>query len=153
MKHLIICVCCLCCAGCSRSEEPHQVVLAQGKWAVELAVTESQRYRGLSDRPSLPAGHGMLFVFPSSRVLEFCMRRTLIPLDIAFLDERLEVVAIHTMFVEPYGAEMRVYSSGLSARYALEVNAGELDRAGVKVGDRAVFSQSILRTAKAAPAP
>ncbi|MCD6303901.1 MAG: DUF192 domain-containing protein, partial [Planctomycetes bacterium] len=122
-------------------------------WQVELAVTPEQRYRGLSNRKELPAGRGMLFVFETPQVLEFCMRQCLIPLDIAFIDENLRVVKTCTMAVEPYGFERAVYSSDRPAQYALEVPAGSLAAAGVAVGDTVRFSGIEAGAAKALSAP
>lgn len=141
----IIACCLIGAAGCERKPEPAEVRIASRTWKVELALTEDARFRGLSDRAILGADEGMLFVYPSPRPLEFCMRRCVLPLDIAFLDEELRVVAIHTMAVEPYGEERRLYRSIVPAKYALEVNAGDFARAGVLVGQKAVFSQVIPR--------
>lgn len=93
----------------------------------------------------------MLFLYPSERVLEFCMRDCLIPLDIAFLSADLRVVRMHTMEVEPDMAGQIVYASDSPAQYALEVGAGELAAAGVRVGDRAVFSPSVPSATKVDP--
>jgi len=130
---------------------PPQVTLGSRTWIVDVAATEEQRYIGLSGRPQLAEGTGMLFLYPSERVLEFCMRDCLIPLDIAFLSADLRVVRMHTMEVEPDMAGQIVYASDSPAQYALEVGAGELAAAGVRVGDRAVFSPSVPSATKVDP--
>lgn len=108
-------------------------------WLIEVAVTEEDHYQGLSNRPFLPAHHGMLFVFAESDILTFCMRRCFIGLDIAFISSDMHIVGLDTMGVESYGKETTVYRSPVPAQYALEVNAGELRGSGVREGDTAVF--------------
>ena len=120
-----------------------KVTIHGGTWRVELATTSEQRYRGLADRTRLDADAGMLFIFPNPDVREFCMRQCLIPLDVAFIDVQGQVVKIHTMPVEPYGLDRAVYSSEKPAQYALEVRAGALAEAGVKIGDRVEFSADV----------
>lgn len=101
---------------------------------VEVAGTPADRQCGLSHRKSLPAGCGMLFVFPTSRPLVFWMKDTQMPLSIAFLDEKAVVVGIEKM--EPLQVRER-YRSPCPARYALEVNKGWFEKHGVRVGDTA----------------
>ena len=58
-------------AGCEKPQsgpQPSATVTIRGQsWQVELATTADQRYQGLSDRKDLPAGRGMLFIYPSRR--------------------------------------------------------------------------------------
>ena len=74
-------------------------------------------------------------------------------LDIAFIASDLRVVKTCTMPVEPYGFEEKTYPSEFPAQYALEVAAGQLAAAGVKVGDKVEFSPGVPPAAKAAPGP
>lgn len=140
-------------AGCSKRDEPDPPrVDINGKiWWVDLATTRQQRYRGLSGRATIRPGTGMLFLFRESEVRDFCMRGCLVPLDIAFLDEDLRVVRTHTMAVEPDLAGTETYSSGIPSQYVLELPAGELSAAGVRVGDRATLLGDIPDAAKAEP--
>jgi hypothetical protein len=142
-------------AGCDKPPpQPSAAVTIRGQsWQVELAATAKQRYQGLSDRKDLPAGRGMLFIYPQPRILDFCMRYCLIPLDIAFIGPDMRVVKIYTMEVEPYGRDTRLYGSEVPAQYALEVPKGALAAAGVRVGDKVEFSCDMPSAAKAEPDP
>lgn len=134
--------------------QPAEKVTIRGQtWVVELATTADQRYRGLADREDLPAGRGMLFVYPSPQRMDFCMRQCLIPLDIAFIGPDMRVVRMYTMEVEPYGLDKAMYTSGVPAQYALEVPKGALAAAGVQVGDTVEFSANMPPAAKAEPGP
>ncbi len=126
--------------GCDgqRDAGPPAVRIGRGTWQVELATDPDARYRGLSGRKQVPAGTGMLFVFPDERVRYFEMRHCHVPLDIAFLSARLTVLKTQTMPVEPDPSHpQRSYSSKWPAQYVLEVPAGELEGHGVAAGDPA----------------
>jgi hypothetical protein len=120
-----------------------EVTLHGKTWTVELAISDQQRRQGLAGRDHLPADRGMLFVFENSAVRRFWMQGCQIPLDIAFLDRDGTVVKTYTMTVEPDGLGRKRYSSVIPAKYALEVAAGQLAKAGVREGDTARISADI----------
>ena len=99
---------------------------------LEVADTPESRAIGLSHRPSLPAGDGMLFVFPSDDRAPFWMKDTLIPLSIAFISSDGRILDIQDMqqMTEDLHRPAQPY------RYALEVNQGFFKNSGVKAGDR-----------------
>ncbi len=104
---------------------------------LELALTTRQRVRGLSDRDSLQADGGMLFVFTKPEVVRFVMRRCKIPLDILFLAPDGRIVAMHEMVTQPYDTPDRNlpgYSSGEPAQFAIELPAGTLKQLNVFPG-------------------
>ena len=130
--------------GCQQASQP-QVTIHHTTWSVELATTSQQRMHGLAGREELAADAGMLFIFPDSAVRYFWMQGCFIPLDVAFLDAHRRVVGFGTMAAEPNQVGRVVYTSQAPAKYALEVNAGALEAAGVKIGDQADFSGDIPR--------
>jgi uncharacterized membrane protein (UPF0127 family) len=104
--------------------------------AAEVAATPAARSRGLMYRRELPAGRGMLFLFPASADHAFWMKNTPLPLDIVFIDEARTVVGIRADTV-PYSE--RALGVGRPSRYVLEVPAGFCARAGIAAGDRVEF--------------
>ncbi len=96
----------------------------QQKISVEVADTEETRQKGLMNRHEMKPDHGMLFIFDQSRVLNFWMKNTFIPLSIGFFDEncrlvqKLEMTEVASEMEEPKAT----YSSGKSALMALEMN-------------------------------
>ncbi|MBL1269278.1 MAG: DUF192 domain-containing protein [Halomonas sp.] len=106
---------------------------------VEVAETASQRQRGLMGRESLPENSGMLFRFESEQSANnaFWMYRTLIPLDIAFIDSDGRIVAINTMqpCESSSPSDCPSYPAGAAYHSALEVNGGYFAERGIKVGD------------------
>jgi hypothetical protein len=131
--------------GCHRKPPSPQVIINGRAWQVELALTPEQHAEGLAHRSSLAADSGMLFVFDQARPRQFWMRNCQIALDVAFISADRKVVSIRTMYPEPGKSEgdLATYNSGGDALYALEVAAGELDRAGVKPGQAVIFSPDI----------
>jgi len=97
---------------------------------VELARTAQEREQGLMYRESLEGGRGMLFVFPDAQIRSFWMQNTLIPLDIAYIDENLTIVDIQAM--EPQTEDP--HPSARPAMFALEVPQGWFKEKGIEVG-------------------
>lgn len=143
-------------AGCDQDPDrpkpaAPRVKIRRKTWFVDMAMTQEQRYTGMSWRREIADDVGMLFVYPHEQVLEFCMRDCYVPLDIAFLDSQRRVVRMQTMRVEPDPAGQITYSSVVEAQYALEVAGGSLARAGVQIGDTVTFLGDVPPTAKAEP--
>jgi uncharacterized membrane protein (UPF0127 family) len=97
----------------------------------ELARTDAERSRGLMNRPSLPDGEGMLFVFEREQILSFWMKNTLVPLSIAFIRTDGRIIEIRDM----EALDTTTVSSTRSVRYALEVPQGWFTRMGIEAGD------------------
>ncbi|GAB5467032.1 MAG: hypothetical protein Kilf2KO_00620 [Rhodospirillales bacterium] len=100
---------------------------------IEIAETDEQRAQGLMFREELAADAGMLFLYPSPRVIQMWMRNTLIPLDMLFLDDQGRVLVTADNAVP--GSEV-VISSFVPAMAVLELPGDAIERLGLKVGDR-----------------
>lgn len=116
-----------------------QMQIGRHSYTLEVAKTEAHRRRGLMMRDSIPQRWGMIFVFPDEDYRSFWMKNTRIPLDILYLDARGRVVSIHRML--PH-VETGTWSEG-PAMYAIELNAGEAESAGVKRGDVLVIPPEV----------
>ncbi len=100
---------------------------------VWLALTPEQQQEGLMFVPPdrIPDDGGMLFVFDREQVLNFWMKNTVTPLDIAYARADGEIVTIRTM--PPLTT--RTFSSIEPAMFALEVKAGTFEKLGIREGD------------------
>ena len=98
----------------------------------EVAADFATRARGLMHRESLGANTGMLFVFEQPEIQCMWMKNTLIPLSVAFLDERGAIINIADM--EPHSE--RTHCAARQASYALEMNRGWFAARGIKPGMR-----------------
>ncbi|MDX1483970.1 MAG: DUF192 domain-containing protein [Alphaproteobacteria bacterium] len=102
-------------------------------FTVELALTPAQRAQGLMWRRRIPADGGMLFLYPTDRVIQMWMKNTLIPLDMLFIDRAGLIVRVKQRAVP---GSLAPISSGLRARAVLELRGGTAARLGLKTGDR-----------------
>lgn len=96
----------------------------------EVAATSESRQTGMMLRTSMPSHRGMLFVFPE--VAKHCMwmRNTLVPLSVAFLDEKGRILNVEDM--QPKTEDN--HCSAGPARYALEMNLGWFGSRGMGAG-------------------
>ena len=119
--------------------QPKQVCFMEQCVAVEIADTNASRARGLQGVTSMPADHGMLFVFSSNEIFSFWMKDTMIPLDMLWIDEARKVVDIKAGLPPCVSDPCQVYTPSSMAIFVLEVNAKYAETHGLKVGDQAVF--------------
>ncbi len=117
--------------SCQADSSRFDLRLGQARFRVEVAMTPEESALGLMYRRQLEPDAGMIFVFEEQRHLRFWMKNTYIPLSIAFIDQRGQIVDIQDM--QPL--DETVIESARPARYAVEVNQGALEKAGVRVGD------------------
>ncbi len=101
------------------------------------ADTEDSRRQGLSNRTSLPADTGMLFIFPSVAIQGFWMKDMHFPLDIIWIDKDKKVIGIaKNATPESYPA---VFMSPDPIQYVLEIHAGTSADFGITTGTQLVF--------------
>jgi uncharacterized protein len=110
------------------------IPLSAGVYAIqaEVANTFPTRAQGLMFRRKMAPNHGMLFVFPASEAHCMWMRNTLLPLSVAFIDERGVILNIADM--QPQNDQSHCAVG--PARYALEMNQGWFAGKGIKAGAR-----------------
>ena len=116
---------------------------------LEIAKTPDELETGLMNRNSMPADHGMIFVFAAPQELHFWMKDTRIPLDIIFLDSGGKVVSIHHM----KAFDMTTITSGGFSQYAIELNLDAVAAAGVQPGDQLVLPPAVRPPPATQPVP
>ncbi|HEX6833695.1 MAG TPA: DUF192 domain-containing protein [Rudaea sp.] len=126
----------VCCAGAVHAAEP-SVELKGHRFDVELALDGPTQERGLMFRDSMPADHGMLFVFDRPATQTFWMKNCRMPLDILYFDQNYKLVSVQQRVPPCRSADGNcpVYPSDGPAQYVLELNAGTAEKLGVKPGD------------------
>lgn len=113
--------------------EEIKIKIASKTYNVKVAQTEDERETGLQNVKELPENSGMLFVFEEPQEVSMWMDETLIPLDIVFIDEEMNVINIHQGV--PNSKDMMTENN---VCYVLEVNINS----GISVGDELEFSGS-----------
>ncbi|MFN7054911.1 DUF192 domain-containing protein [Hyphomonas sp.] len=105
------------------------------RFTVEVADTPDAVQQGLMFREELAPDAGMLFDFGVTRPASMWMKNTLIPLDMLFIKEDGQVVAI-ARNAQPHS--LRSISPGVPVRGVLEIPGGRAQELGIQPGDRII---------------
>jgi uncharacterized membrane protein (UPF0127 family) len=116
--------------------------IGEKQFNLEIANTQGKRQTGLMRRDSMPADHGMIFVFRNEDLHSFYMKNTRIPLDIIFVDAGGTIRSIQQM--KPYA--LKSVGPPVPVKYAIELNEGAAAKAGAKVGDRLTIPKEAADT-------
>ncbi len=105
----------------------------------ELALTETERARGLMNREMVLPDQGMLFIFGEEAVHSFWMKNTLIPLDMLWLDDDRRIIHIERD-VPPCKADpCPSYGPQTPSSYVLELKGGMAAVFELKIHDKLDF--------------
>ena len=105
---------------------------------VEVARTLEERRIGLMYRKKLLNNEGMLFIFPREKIIQLWMKNTYIPLDVIFISENKIIVDIKKNMKK---LSENIVKSKVKSRYALEFNAGLINKLNIKIGDKVLFNE------------
>ena len=105
---------------------------------VEVAKTIEERRIGLMYRKKLLNNEGMLFIFPREKIIQLWMKNTYIPLDVIFISENKIIVDIKKNMEK---LSDTIVKSKVKSRYALEFNAGLINKLNIEIGDKVLFNE------------
>ena len=105
---------------------------------VEVAKTIEERRAGLMYRKKLLNNEGMLFIFPREKIIQLWMKNTYIPLDVIFISENKVIVDLKKNMEK---LSETIVKSKVKSRYALEFNAGLINKLAIEIGDRVLFNE------------
>jgi len=105
---------------------------------VEVAKTIEERRIGLMYRKKLLNNEGMLFIFPREKIIQLWMKNTYIPLDVIFISENKVIVDIKKNMEK---LSETIVKSKVKSRYALEFNAGLINKLNIEIGDKVLFNE------------
>jgi uncharacterized protein len=108
----------------------------------EVASTFGERAQGLMNRDKMGPNDGMLFVFAEVERPCMWMKNTLLPLSVAFMDEKGAIINVEEMAPQTENS----HCATADARYALEMNAAWFKKHGLGAGTK-------IRGLEKAPAP
>jgi uncharacterized membrane protein (UPF0127 family) len=80
----------------------------------------------------MPEDQGMLFIYSPERPATMWMKNTILPLDMLFIDGNGTIVNLAKDTV-PFSLE-RIHS-GQPVKGVLELNAGQVEKQGIQIGD------------------
>lgn len=96
----------------------------------EVASTSAQREQGLMFRTKLGQNEGMVFLFGEPETVCMWMKNTLIPLSVAFMDEKGTIINIEEMKAQTLDS----HCARKAATYALEMSSGWFKQKNIKAG-------------------
>ena len=105
---------------------------------VEIAKTIEERRTGLMYRKKLLNNEGMLFIFPREKIIQLWMKNTYIPLDVIFISENKVIVDLKKNMEK---LSETIVKSKVKSRYALEFNAGLINKLDIEIGDKVLFNE------------
>lgn len=116
----------------------HPLAIGGAHLMVAYASTAPEQEQGLSGTDSLPAGEGMLFIFPSDTQIPFWMKDMNYPIDIIWIgnDKTVKDIAPD---LAPSTYPNSYYGPKVPVRYALEVPAGFAKQNFVREGTKVSF--------------
>ncbi len=120
------------CTGCTAGGPG--VEIGDKHFSVEIADSREEQTLGLMYRDSMPADHGMLFIFQDEAPRSFWMKNTRIALDILYFDQQLKLVSASLATPPCRVRRCPIYPSGVPAMYVLELNAGTAAKLGIEPG-------------------
>ncbi|OGY57726.1 MAG: hypothetical protein A3C03_02135 [Candidatus Colwellbacteria bacterium RIFCSPHIGHO2_02_FULL_45_17] len=114
-----------------------KIAIGDYEFDVDIADTIVTRQQGLSGRHELGDKEGMLFIFERAALRRFWMKDMLIPIDIIWINDG-EVVGFEENVEPEPGVPLQglvIYKSPIPVSLVLEVEAGTVNRTGIKSGD------------------
>ena len=108
-----------------------QVVIDGHVFSVQMVTSETDMQKGLGGQESICKKCGMLFQFSSPGEYDFWMKNMRFPLDIIWISQG-KIVHLEKN-VQPSFAG--ILTPKTSADQVVEINAGNVDLFGIKIGD------------------
>ena len=118
-----------------------EVRLGSGVYHLWVASSEVERVQGLSGVDKLSMNGGLLMKFESDGAWGIWMKDMKVPIDIVWLNKNKEVVYI-VKNIHPNTSTDTTYVPKKDARYVIELPAGSVDQAAIKIGIEATFNES-----------
>jgi len=136
MRFILI-ACLLALYSCQEQTEYKQanITISNVLVVLDVADTNATIKHGLKFKESLCTKCGMLFDWQKSRYVNFWMKDTAIPLDIAYINEDLIITEIIDM--QPLNENPK--KSKDKVRYAIEMNNGWFASNGIQIGDKVII--------------
>ena len=103
-------------------------------YQIETATTREEMSTGLMNRKTVAENSGMLFVLQGQNEIAMWMEDTYIPLDMIFVNQDNKIIWIYKN-AEPLSTQLIRPQTDEPLSAVIEVNAGDVDKNGIKIGD------------------
>lgn len=112
------------------------VTLGGKPFKLEVAYSSEEKKRGLTNRPSLGPRQGMIFWEDRDGFRPIWTKDCRFPIDVLWVSSKNQIVWVQKNIPPCHGDDCPQYNSIVKFKYILELKAGAIDDAGVKLGDR-----------------
>lgn len=113
------------------------ITIGTTTWTVDIADTDAARQTGLSNRPTLSANSGMVFLFPAPDIYSFWMQDMRFPLDFVWiLDNKVVQLDAHIPPLLASTGPPQIITPSQPVNMVLELSAGQITVAGIQVGNQ-----------------
>lgn len=116
---------------------PSKLVMGGKTYMVDVSETSYTLTKGYSGRAPISDNEGMIFVFDKVDKHGIWMKDMLFAIDIIWMDENYVINHIEKS-VTP-DTYPKVFVPNEPGKYVLEVSAGQVEKLGVKIGDKVNF--------------
>jgi uncharacterized membrane protein (UPF0127 family) len=127
----------VCAQGEIKDGQTVKVFINKNKFDLVAAMTSQSHAQGLSGRKQMPKD-GMIFIFGQARPLVFWMKDMNFAIDIIWIKENKIIGFVQNAPPEPKKPDylLKKYFSPLEADTVIELNAGDIDKFGIKTEDK-----------------
>ncbi|MFI3242306.1 MAG: DUF192 domain-containing protein [Alphaproteobacteria bacterium] len=136
MKKFLTVLLTLCIFACAKEDPKKEITIQtkdkEVKYNVEIAKTKEELEKGLMFRETLNTDSGMFFEFEEVNGAVMWMKNTKISLDILFMSPEGKIVCIKES-ATPMSEDFIICREKVAS--SLEVNAGEVAKHNIKIGD------------------
>lgn len=119
--------------------QTRQIIINGNIIQIEIADSNEERIRGLSNRTSLPDSSGMLFIFPDVNYHSIWMKEMNFPIDIIWIKYGIIVDLVNNAPVPVNNLNIATFTPQTTADSILEMRAGAIKRYRMKIGDNVKF--------------
>jgi len=117
--------------------------IGESNYELYVVDTFKDMQKGLARFDRIEKDQGMLFIFETPGRYSFFMKDMKFDIDIIFLNETAKVISIfENVKKDSYRTpnDYESYKPNEPAKYVIELNAGEIMKNRIKIGDRVNFS-------------
>jgi len=123
-----------------QQDQGNYIIIGDTKIDIELASTSEERTMGLSNREVLDQNTGLLFTYDQNLVPRFWMKNMNFSIDIIWIKNN--TVVGYEKYLLPEGEDPKtVYYPQTFVNRVLEVNAGFVDKNGIRIGDEIQYTR------------
>lgn len=109
-------------------------------FTVEIASKTEHQVKGLGERDFMPEDKGMLFVYDYKDRWTFWMKGMRFGLDFLWIDgDRVADITKNVPAPHPEAKTFHTVTPSVPVDRVLELNAGIVDKYGIKIGDKIIF--------------